>query len=215
MNILYEDNHIIVAVKPPNIPTQADSSNDESFLSQVKNYVKAKYNKPGEVYIGLVHRLDRPTSGVMIFARTSKAAKRLSDQLKNGEFQKTYSAVVTNETRDTAILTDYLYKDTAKNISKVVQKNTKGAKKAVLSYKTLARKDDQMALLEISLETGRSHQIRVQLQNVGAPILGDKKYGGDEYPYLCLQATSLSFLHPTKKEQMAFSIPLPRFFPAF
>ncbi|MDL2236740.1 RluA family pseudouridine synthase [Christensenellaceae bacterium OttesenSCG-928-K19] len=210
--ILYEDNHIIVAVKPQNMPSQADSSGDMDFLSQIKEYVRIKYQKPGEAYIGLVHRLDRPTGGVMVFARTSKAAARLGAQLKENSFQKSYLAVTRGSLPKEAALTDWLLKDAATNISRVVSQDTPGAKYAELSYQTLEQAQG-LSLLSVALKTGRSHQIRVQLAHRGAPLLGDAKYGGTKNNSLCLWAYYVSFLHPTKKTRMEFSCPPPLQYP--
>ncbi len=203
MKILYEDNHIIVAVKPQNMPTQSDSSGDEDFLSAVREYVRVAYNKPGNVFLGLVHRLDRPVGGVMVFARTSKAAARLFDQLKDGRFQKSYYAVVNSPIDNENTLCDYLLKNPKKNMSAVVSKNTSGAKYAELSYVKKSEIQDY-SLVKINLKTGRSHQIRVQFKNIGAPLVGDKKYGGADSQNICLFAHSISIDHPTKKERMTF-----------
>ncbi len=202
--ILYEDNHVIVAVKPQNMPSQADDSQDLDFLSVIKQYVKEKYQKPGEAFIGLVHRLDRPAGGVMVFARTSKAAARLSSQLKDGSFGKKYYAVLTGQIAPVGTLVDFLYKDSRTNISRVVREHTQGAKRAELSYRVI-QKEQQYSLVEIELKTGRAHQIRVQFSHAGAPLLGDVKYGGKKSAKLCLWSHTLSFLHPTKKERMTFS----------
>jgi 23S rRNA pseudouridine1911/1915/1917 synthase len=211
MNVLYMDNMILVAVKPENVPSQADATGDPSFLAQAKEYVKQAYNKQGNVFVGLVHRLDRPAGGIMVFARNSKAAKRLSDQVRNHEFCKTYYAVVTADV-DEGHLTDYLLKNRKSNTTSVVDKDTPGAKRAALSYKAVARKDGY-TLLKIDLETGRPHQIRVQLSNIGAPLLGDKRYGGQPYGHMCLWAGALSIIHPVTKERMEFTAPLPGYFP--
>ncbi len=212
MNILYEDNHIIVAVKPQNMPSQADCSGDLDFLSAVREYVRVAYQKPGAAYLGLVHRLDRPAGGVMVFARTSKAAARLARQLQNGTFQKTYYAVVDAKTEKSAVLTHYLVKDSAQNISCVAPKETPGAKYAELSYEAVAHADPY-ALLRIRLMTGRPHQIRVQLSHIGAPLVGDCKYGGASAPNLCLWSYAVRIEHPTQKTRMTFSCPPPNTFP--
>ena len=212
VNILYEDNHIIVVLKPQNIPSQADESKDLDILTMVKNYIKEKYNKPNNVYCGLVHRLDRPTGGIMVFAKTSKAASRLSQQIRDGSFEKKYFAVVLNNVRDkTARLENYLKKDNSENIVKVVPIGETGAKKAELLYRVLdTKKDDTkvLNLIEVKLFTGRSHQIRVQMSNIGNPICGDMKYGGDKYGKinLALYAVELKFIHPTTKQTMIFKV---------
>ncbi len=213
MNVLYEDNHIIVAVKPQNVPTQADASGDADFLSMVKAYVKREYGKPGEAYIGLVHRLDRPAGGVMVFARTSKAAARLSRQIAAGEMEKNYCAVVdTGRIADAAVLEDYLVKDTKTNNSRIAGAEEKGAKHARLSYKT-AESAGGLSLLDIALETGRPHQIRVQLAHAGAPLVGDWRYGGRKSEKLCLWSYHIGIAHPTKKERMDFCCPPPEGWP--
>ncbi len=207
LTILHEDNHIIVVLKPQNIPTQGDKSGDESLLDMVKAYVKEKYNKEGEAFIGLVHRLDRPTGGIMVFARTSKAAARLAEQLKDGSFEKRYLAVTVGTPLDRqARLTNYLLKDEKNNVVKVVPAAIEGAKKAELDYKVLEA-SSKVALVEVKLITGRSHQARVQLQHIGTPIFGDARYGGDVLAKghnLALWAYELRFYHPTTKTPMVF-----------
>ncbi|MCR5705199.1 MAG: RNA pseudouridine synthase [Acholeplasmatales bacterium] len=203
LNILYEDNHIIVCYKPRGILSQADGSNASDMLTILKQYIKEKYNKPGDVYLGLVHRLDRNTDGVMVFARTSKAASRLSDDIKNDRFHKKYLAVVEGRVLGSLELRDMLYYDEAKK--KAFIKRAQGSKEAILTYSAIDYKNDK-TLLDISLKTGRHHQIRCQLSNIGHPIVGDIKYGssirlGDRY---LLSAYSLTIIHPTKKEEMVF-----------
>ncbi len=206
LNIIYEDNHIIVVEKPCNIPSQADSTNDVDMITIVKQYIKDKYQKPGEVYLGLVHRLDRPVGGIMVFARTSKAASRLSEAIRTNQFSKTYLAVVTGKLDEKiGRLENYLWKDETLNKSMVVSKEKKGAKLAKLSYEVLEEKDDA-SLVKIHLETGRHHQIRVQFSNIGHPLYGDQKYGKDnKVSQIALWAFSLEFKHPTKDEIMHFS----------
>jgi 23S rRNA pseudouridine1911/1915/1917 synthase len=202
MEILYEDNHIIVVVKKPNIPSQEDDSKDLDMLTMVKNYVKNKYNKPGDVYIGLVHRLDRPVGGVMVFARTSKAASRLSEQIRNNMFDKEYVALVHGKTKDKEILENYLIKDEKTNTSKIT--NEVLGKKAILEYSLISYKNG-LSLININLKTGRSHQIRVQLANINHPIYGDQKYGKDPVGIqIHLWAYKLEFVHPVKNEKMTF-----------
>ncbi len=205
MDILYEDNHVIVVLKPQNVPSQADESGDKDMLTMVKEYIKEKYNKPGNVYVGLVHRLDRPTGGVMVFAKTSKAAARLTEQFKNKEAEKTYFAVVcgTLKVKQTKLV-NYLLKDEKNNIVKVVPMATTGAKRAELDYTVLEEKDG-FSLLKVKLETGRGHQIRVQLSTIGNPIYGDQKYGKDmPKANLNLFAVELKFKHPTTGDTMVF-----------
>ena len=203
LKILYEDNHIIVCYKPKGILSQSDGSSSLDMLSILKDYIKKKYNKPGDVYLGLVHRLDRNTDGVMVFARTSKAASRLSDDIKNDRFHKKYLAVVEGRLDGSRELKDYLFFDSLKKKSFV--KKTKDSKEAILIYNALDYKNNK-TLLDILLKTGRHHQIRCQLSNIGHPIVGDLKYGsniniGNSY---LLSSYSLSIIHPTKKEEMTF-----------
>lgn len=205
MEILYEDNHVIVVLKPQNVPSQADESGDKDMLSMVKEYIKKKYNKPGNVYVGLVHRLDRPTGGVMVFAKTSKAAARLTEQFKNKEAEKTYFAVTVGSPKiKQTKLVNYLLKDERNNIVKVVPMSTTGAKRAELDYTVLEEKEG-FALLKVKLQTGRGHQIRVQLATIGNPIYGDQKYGKDmPKANLNLFAVELRFKHPTTGDTMVF-----------
>ena len=207
LKILYEDNHIIVVEKKPNIPSQADKTEDIDMLTIVKKYIKEKYQKPGNVYLGLVHRLDRPVGGIMVFAKTSKAASRLSNQVRTKTFKKKYLAVVDGKLDiKEETLEDYLYKDERNNISKVVDKNKKNSKLAKLDYKVLKYNEiKNLSLLEINLHTGRHHQIRVQLANFGHSIFGDQKYGTrGQGKQIALWAYELSFEHPTTKEIMTF-----------
>ena len=207
MKVIFEDNHIIVVEKTPNIPSQADKTEDVDMLTIVKDHIKQKYNKPGNVYLGLVHRLDRPVGGVMVFAKTSKAASRLSEEVRNKTFKKTYLAVVDGKIENNeGTLEDYLYKDERNNISKVVNKDKKNAKYACLDYKVLVYDEvKKLSLLKINLHTGRHHQIRVQLSNFGHSIFGDQKYGTrGEGKQIALWAYELSIIHPTTKEEMTF-----------
>ena len=211
MKILYEDNHIIVVVKPVNMPVQADETGDPDLLTRVKAYIKEKYAKPGEVYCGLVHRLDRPVGGVMVFARTSKAASRLMPQFaqKGGAgAEKRYAAVVCGEPLPyvPAIVECWMKKDEAERKSYVVPEGTEGAKKAVLERRTVCVKDG-LSLVDVSLRSGRHHQIRVQLSSAGNPIWGDQKYNPEAVPgqQIALFAYSLTFEHPTTHERMTFT----------
>lgn len=206
MDVIYEDNHVIVVNKPQGIPSQADKTGDIDMLTLVKQYIKEKYNKPGEVYLGLVHRLDRSTAGLMIFARTSKAASRLSNYIREGDFKKEYLAVVCKklEVGKTEILENYLVKDEKNNKSQVVDKNVKGAKLAKLEY-TVVGNIDEYSYIRVKLYTGRHHQIRVQMSNIGCPLYGDIKYGGKKGK-LALFATHLETYHPTKDEMLAFDL---------
>ena len=209
LTVLYEDNQIIVVVKPQNVPVQADSSGDDDLLSAVKRYIKEKYSKPGEAYIGLVHRLDRPTGGVMVFARTSKAAARLQEQMKNGQYKKKYLAVTVGTPRDRqGRLSQYLVKDEKNNMVRVVPTALEGAKKAELEYKVLEIAGP-VSLVDIKLITGRSHQARVQMQSMGTPIFGDARYGGDTLAKghnLALWAYELRFYHPVNKNPFVFKV---------
>ncbi|MBQ0017233.1 MAG: RluA family pseudouridine synthase [Clostridiales bacterium] len=205
-NIVYEDNHIIVVVKPQNIPSQPDESGDKDMLTMVKEYIKEKYNKSGEAYVGLVHRLDRPTGGLMVFAKTSKAASRLTEQMKSGEFDKKYLACLVGKPKyETDRLIHYLKKDEINNVVKVVPMLETGAKKAELQYK-IVDYNDKLSLAEIKLFTGRSHQIRVQMSTIGNPVFGDVKYHGDIVKgyNLALWAYKLVFTHPVSKKTMNF-----------
>lgn len=207
LNILFEDNHIIVVEKIPNIPSQSDKTEDMDMQTMVKQYIKEKYAKPGNVYLGLVHRLDRPVGGVMVFAKTSKAAGRLSEQVRQKVFKKKYLAVVDGKVEpEQGTLEDYLYKDERNNISRVVKKEKKNAKLAKLDYKVLKYNEvKNLSLLEINLHTGRHHQIRVQLANFGHSIFGDQKYGTrGKGRQIALWAYELTIEHPITKEQMTF-----------
>ena len=209
--ILYEDNHIIVAEKPQNTIIAGDITGDKSMLDSLKEYVKEKYNKPGDAYLGLVHRLDRPAGGLAVFARTSKAAARLADQLKDNELKRTYYCVVRGVPRNPSNrLVDYLKKNEATNTVEVVPQSVEGAKKAILNYKLLQKietAEGTLSLLQVQLETGRSHQIRVQMANMGCPLWGDQRYGfkvNKKGQQLALYAVKLRLIHPTKKDSMQF-----------
>lgn len=209
LKVLYEDNHIIVVVKPQNIPTQEDESKDKDMLTIVKEYIKEKENKPGNVFVGLVHRLDRPTGGVMVFAKTSKSASRLTEQIKNGEFKKRYLSVINGKPREKrGKLVNFLKKNPRNNTVMVVPELTTGAKRAELDYEVLEAKE-KVSLVDIKLHTGRSHQIRVQMKTIGCPVYGDVKYGGDilaKGHNLALWAYELKFVHPTTKENLTFKV---------
>ena len=201
IKILYEDNHILVAIKPINMLSQSDSTKDQDILTLLKQYLKEKYQKPGNVYLGLVHRLDRPTGGIMVFARTSKAAKRLSEQIKSKIFKKTYLAVVHNNIKETDTFIDYL----KKNETKSYNTTKEDGKYAELTYRKIAyQKKGNISLVEIDLKTGRNHQIRLQFSSRGYPLYGDSKYGTDQGKTLGLYAYKLEFIHPTTKEKLIF-----------
>jgi 23S rRNA pseudouridine1911/1915/1917 synthase len=218
LDIIYEDNQLVVVIKPQNISSQADKSGEVNMLDLVKDYVKIKYNKPGEAFIGLVHRLDQPVGGVMAFARNSKSANRISQQIQNGEFERTYLAVVQGAPRQNKNrLVNYIKKDTNENKSKIVPMSEQGAKKAEMEYEVLETIDD-LSLLKVKLITGRSHQIRLQLANIGTPIFGDMKYGlkksvKDEQKFCNLKTTELAlwafeliFKHPTQNKNLKFKV---------
>ncbi len=197
---------MLVVEKKVNIPVQADSSHDTDLLTILKSYLKEKYNKPGNVYLGLVHRLDRPVGGVMVFAKTSKCASRLSEQVRCNKLNKIYYAVVENKINNSGKLENNLLKDTKNNIVKV----DKNGKKSILYYEKVSEKDN-LTLIKIKLETGRSHQIRVQLSYNGNPLYGDQKYNKNSKvgEQLALFAKKLEFYHPVSKELMSFELDLP------
>ena len=207
LKVIYEDNHIIVVEKIPNVPSQSDKTGDIDMLTMVKQYIKEKYNKPGNVYLGLVHRLDRPVGGIMIFAKTSKAASRLSDQVREKVFKKKYLAVVDGKIENkSGTLEAYLYKDERNNISKVVNKGKKNAKFAKLDYDVIKYDEvKNLSLVKVNLHTGRHHQIRVQLSNFGHSIFGDQKYGTrGQGKQIALWAYELTINHPITKEEITF-----------
>ena len=215
-HILFEDNHLLVVEKPENLPVQADASGDADLLSLCKAYIKERYHKPGEAYLGLVHRLDRPVGGVMVFARTSKAAGRLTSQFKDRTAHKRYVAIVEGNAPAGGECVDWLIKDERTNTTRVVPAGTDGAKKAILRYRTLAR-ENGTSLVDVELLTGRPHQIRVQLSSRGLPILGDMRYNPKAKPgtQIRLWAYTLTVKHPTQNEPMTFwSIPAWREYPA-
>lgn len=204
--ILHEDNSVLVVVKPQNLPSQADSSGDLDLLTMLKGYIKQKYSKPGNVYLGLVHRLDRPTGGVMVFAKNSKSAARLSQQIAQGEMTKCYLATVVGcPNESSATLVHYLKKNALTNNVYVATFGDHDAKRAELSYKVL-QSNQNISLLEVRLATGRSHQIRVQTAAIGNPVFGDVRYGGNitKGSNLALWAYRLEFDHPVSGEHMTF-----------
>ena len=207
LNILYEDNHIIVVQKIPNIPSQGDKTGDTDMLTIIKEYIKEKYNKPGNVYLGLIHRLDRPVGGVMVFAKTSKAAARLSEQVRNKELKKEYLVVADGRfEKVSGHLENYLLKNEKKNLSKVVKEGTKNSKLASLDYEVVKYNEEiDLSVVKINLHTGRHHQIRVQLSNIGHSIYGDQKYGTRGHgKQIALWAYRLTFNHPITKEELTF-----------
>jgi len=204
---LYEDNHLLVVEKPANMLTQGDKTGDVDLLTLLKDDIKRRYNKPGNVYLGLVHRLDRPVGGVMVFAKTSKAASRLSEQIRSKSFKKTYLAVVNGRPEPfQGSLDHFLLKDRAANIVKVVPGQIPGAKQALLDYRVI-QTTGGLSLVEIDLHTGRPHQIRVQLSAIGCPLYGDHKYGterDEKDVQIALWSTRIVCRHPTLKEEMVF-----------
>ena len=210
LNILYEDNHVIVVVKPFNVLSQSDVTGDIDMLTLVKQYIKVKYNKPGNVYVGLVHRLDRPTSGIMVFAKTSKAASRLSEQIRTHQFNKEYIAVVHGimESNEGTMI-DYIKKEDKRAIitTENDEKTGNDWKRAELKYEVIdVNQKENLSLVDIFLITGRYNQIRVQFASRNHPLYGDNKYGKLDKNQLCLVAKTLEFIHPTTKEVMTFKI---------
>lgn len=201
LEVLYEDNHVIVCYKPAGVLSQADNTGDIDMLTLVKDYLKKRYNKEGNVFVGLVHRLDRMTSGVMVFGKTSKGAMRLSNDIANGNFFKEYLAVCEGniEDYDETTLVDYLEKDEKNNKSFI----SKNGKEAILTYRVITNKNNK-SLVRVKLKTGRHHQIRVQMSNIGHPLYGDIKYGSPHKDNLALQAYKLSFYQPVTRELLTF-----------
>ncbi|HOQ00743.1 MAG TPA: RluA family pseudouridine synthase [Acetivibrio clariflavus] len=207
INILYEDNHLLVVEKPVNVPVQKDSSNDIDMLTLLKEDLKVRYNKPGNVYLGLVHRLDRPVGGVMVFAKTSKAASRLSDQVRTRGLGKTYVAVVHGklDSRE-GRLENYLLKDEKANRVSIVSPEVKGAKQAILDFYVIGEAKG-FTLVKIDLHTGRSHQIRVQFSHIGHPLYGDQRYGNKVNKVgqqIALWSYGIRFKHPTIGDELEF-----------
>ncbi|MGN1398914.1 MAG: RluA family pseudouridine synthase [Erysipelotrichaceae bacterium] len=205
IEILYEDNHLLVVVKPANMAVNSDSSNDLDLLTYLKQYLKEKYHKPNNVYLGLVHRLDRPVAGIMVFAKTSKAAARLSRDMQNNLFKKEYLAVICGNCDDKGQLTDYLTKDHKTNMVAVT--DAQNGKLASLEYEKL-QQFNQLTLVKILLHTGRSHQIRVQFASRNMPLWGDQRYNKNAKvaQQIALFAYRLSFPHPTTKQLMTFEV---------
>jgi 23S rRNA pseudouridine1911/1915/1917 synthase len=213
LQVLFEDNHIIIVNKRAGDITQGDKTGDKPLSDVVKEYVKDKYNKPGLVFIGTVHRLDRPTSGIVIFARTSKALERLNKMLREKTINKTYWALVKNPPKKTSdTLINFLKKDTKKNKSFVYKKEIEGSKNAILHY-TVIKKLENYFLIEIDLETGRHHQIRTQLSHIGSAIKGDLKYGfprSNKDGSISLHARKIKFTHPVSKEEIVITAQTPK-----
>lgn len=217
MTPLYEDNHIIIVNKAPGEIVQGDKTGDKPLSDIVKDYLKEKYNKPGEVFLGVVHRLDRPVSGVVVFAKTSKALTRLNDMFRKGEVHKTYHAIITKtptlqNTENPVLLTHYLTRNEKQNKAYAFNKEVQGSKKATLDYQVL-QTSDRYALLQVNLHTGRHHQIRCQLSSALAPIKGDLKYGAPRSNpdgSICLHARKVTFIHPVSKQEISISAPYPQ-----
>jgi len=216
IKIIYEDNHLLVVEKPPNVLSQSDNTGDADMLTLLKADIKKRYNKPGNVYLGLVHRLDRPVGGVMVFAKTSKAASRLSEQIRLHEFGKKYLAVVHGTfEKDHGRLENYLLKDNSTNTVRVVDSSNDKGLKAVLEYDVIGESSN-LSLVKIDLLTGRPHQIRVQFSHSGHPLYGDRKYGKENYEdvdQIALWAVEISCKHPTLREEMTFTSNPPNIYP--
>ena len=212
MTVVYEDNHIIVVNKTASEIVQGDKTGDTPLSETVKQYLKEKYNKPGNVFLGVTHRLDRPVSGLVVFAKTSKALSRLNDMFRNGEVKKTYWAIVRNRPQELeGELTNWLVRNEKQNKSYAYDKEVKDSKKAVLCYKTIGHSQNYH-LLEVDLKTGRHHQIRCQLAKMGCPIKGDLKYGSPRYNpdgSICLHSRRIAFIHPVSKENIEIEAPVP------
>ncbi len=212
LEVLFEDNHLLIVNKKSGDIVQGDKTGDKPLSEVVKEYIKEKYNKPGEVFLGVVHRLDRPTSGIIIFARTSKALERLNKMLRDRVISKTYWAIIKNnpkKVKDTLI--HFLKKNPKNNKSTVFTKKTEGSKKAILHF-SIKKKLDNYSLLEIDLETGRHHQIRAQLSFIGSPIKGDLKYGAsrsNKDGSIHLHARTINFTHPVSKKTITITAPTP------
>lgn len=210
--ILYEDNHIVIVNKRSSDLVQGDGTGDEPLDDKVRAYIKQKYNKPGDVFLGVVHRLDRPVSGCVVYARTSKALTRLSELFRTREVKKTYWAIVTDRPpEEEGTLSNFLKKNESQNKSYVYDKEVKGSKLAELSYRILGR-SERYYLVEVDLQTGRHHQIRAQLAAAGCPIKGDLKYGAkrsNEGGGISLHSRKVSFIHPVKNEEINVTAPLP------
>lgn len=212
MNVVYEDNHLIIVYKEASEIVQGDKSGDEPLSEMVKQWIKEKYQKPGNVFLGVVHRLDRPVAGLVIFARTSKALTRLNEMFRNGDIHKTYWAIVQQPPIESeSTLTDWLVRNTQQNKSYAYNMPAPMAKKSILHYKTISS-TERYTLLEVNLMTGRHHQIRCQLANIGCPIKGDLKYGAarsNPDGSICLLSHKVEFVHPVSKKKIKVVSPLP------
>ncbi|MFB5675653.1 RluA family pseudouridine synthase [Paenibacillus terreus] len=216
IKVLYEDNHVLAVAKPVNVPTQEDASGDPDLLTLLKQDLKIRHQKPGNVFLGLIHRLDRPVGGAMIFAKTSKAASRLSEAVRSRSFRKLYAAVVHGSPRgQSGRLEHYLLKDPRTNTVQTVKPGTPGAKQALLEYRVVGEKNG-LSLILVELHTGRPHQIRVQMQSIGCPLYGDQKYGAQVNrpgQQLALWSLLAGAPHPVSKEPLLFRSLPPRQFP--
>lgn len=212
MTVVYEDNHVIIVNKTASEIVQGDKTGDEPLSESLKKYLKEKYAKPGNVFVGVVHRLDRPVSGLVVFAKTGKALARLNDMFRNGEVHKTYWAIVKQRPpQEEGELTHYLVRNEKQNKSYAYDREKAGAKKAVLHYRVIGQSDNYY-LLEVDLKTGRHHQIRCQLAKIGCPIKGDLKYGfprSNPDGSISLHARRVSFVHPVSKEEIDVTAPVP------
>lgn len=212
MEVIYEDNHIIIVNKTNSEIVQGDKTGDRPLSEQVKEYLRVKYSKPGNVFCGVVHRLDRPVSGIVVFAKTSKALTRLNEMFKNQKVQKTYWAIVANRPpQDEGVLEDYLVRNEKQNKSYAYRNEVPGSKKAVLDYRLIGQSKNYY-LLEVHLHTGRHHQIRCQLANLGCPIKGDLKYGArrsNPGGGISLHARNVQFVHPVSKQLIDVTAPVP------
>ena len=213
LNVLFEDNHIIAVEKTAGMLVHGDETGDRTLQDHVKTYIKKKYNKPGDVFLGVIHRLDRPVSGVTVFARTSKALTRMNALIKDREITKEYLALVSKRPLEIkGLLTHYIVKDTKKNFSHIYDKMKNGAKKALLRYEMVGQISGYV-LMRINLETGRPHQIRVQMKRIGCHIIGDVKYGyefGNIDKSICLHCSKMSFIHPIKKDRITIKLKPPK-----
>lgn len=206
--IIFEDNHLLVVHKPAGVLSQEDHTGRPDLLNLCKAYIKKKYDKPGNVFLGLLHRLDKPVSGVMVFAKTSKAASRVSEQIRARNVKKSYLAVLDGDPPPNGVLEHQLLKNHQTNMTEVVSSPQKKSKLAKLSFNTIDRASG-MALVKINLETGRAHQIRVQFAHIGSPVHGDKRYGKESHVPIALHAHKFRLGHPTLKEKMEFKAPVP------
>ncbi len=212
LNVLHEDNHLLAINKPAGALVQGDETGDEPLVETCKEYIKKKYNKPGEVFLGVIHRLDRPVSGVVVFARTSKALERMNELFRDRQTKKIYWAIVKNEPKESGTLIHWLVKNEKNNKVTAFAKENKDGQRSELSYQLLKEKSGYY-LLEVNPVTGRPHQIRVQLASMNCSIVGDIKYGYDSPnadKSICLHARQLTFVHPVKKETISIEAPLPK-----